>query len=230
MCPRRKENFCGPLLDTPSAQAHLGEESSWQEFQRFLPGQPVVIDRALSGSVYVLCDGWAFRFRELPDGRRQILSFLLPGDLFFAKNIFREELVYSVKALTDIHVSRFARTTVLARLAVNPAILEAIQDASVADTEHSERLLVAIGQGSAEERIAFLVFDLTKRLAQRNVIRNHRYPFPLRLQHIADATGLTPIHVSRVITRFRKRGLIDLSGSFLTVLDPAELERIGSMK
>ena len=92
-----------------------------------------------------------------------------------------------------------------------------------------EELAFVLGQRSAEERIAHLFLHLMRRIAARNVIRDHRYRLPLRQQHIADAVGLTPVHVSRVIGAFRDRGLIELSGGVLQVLDPAELERIGSL-
>jgi CRP-like cAMP-binding protein len=63
-----------------------------------------------------------------------------------------------------------------------------------------------------------------------NVIRDQRYPFPLRQQHIADAVGLTSVHVSRVLGLFRDRRLLALSEGVLTVFNPSELERIGSLR
>ena len=68
------------------------------------------------------------------------------------------------------------------------------------------------------------------RIAARNVIREQRYPFPLRQQHIADAVGLTPVHVSRVLSLFRDRRLVTLSEGALTVFNLPELERIGTLR
>ena len=68
------------------------------------------------------------------------------------------------------------------------------------------------------------------RIAARNVIREHRYPFPLRQQHIADAVGLTPVHVSRVFSQFRERRIVTLSEGVLAVFNVAELEKIGSLR
>jgi CRP-like cAMP-binding protein len=87
----------------------------------------------------------------------------------------------------------------------------------------------ALGQYSAEERIAYLLLHLTRRISARSVIREQRYLFPLRQQHIADAVGLTPVHVSRVLSLFRDRGIVGLSDGVLQVFNPHELERIGSL-
>jgi CRP/FNR family transcriptional regulator len=84
-------------------------------------------------------------------------------------------------------------------------------------------------QRSAEERIAYLFLHLTQRIAARSVIREQRYPFPLRRQHIADAVGLTAVHVSRVLSLFRERGLVELSDGVLKVFNLPELQRIGSL-
>lgn len=69
-----------------------------------------------------------------------------------------------------------------------------------------------------------------RKVSDRTVIRERRFSFPLRHQHIAEFAGLTPVHVSRVIKTFRDRGLIELSGGVLAILDLPELERIGALK
>jgi CRP-like cAMP-binding protein len=90
-------------------------------------------------------------------------------------------------------------------------------------------MIAALGLCSAEERIAYLFLHLMRRIAARNVIRGDRYPFPLRQTHIAEAVGLTPVHVSRIIGTFRDRGIADLSDGVLEVLDMCELRRLSSL-
>ena len=98
-----------------------------------------------------------------------------------------------------------------------------------AEGDAADKSLTALGQYSAEERIAYLLLHLMRRIAARSVIREQRYPFPLRQQHIADAVGLTPVHVSRVLSLFRERGIFVLSDGALQVGNLTELERIGSL-
>ena len=90
--------------------------------------------------------------------------------------------------------------------------------------------MLALGRRSAEERIAYVFLHLMRRLALSNVIRENRYPIPLRHHQIAAVTGLTAVHVSRILTIFRDRGLCRLSDGTLEVEDVFELERIGSVK
>ena len=177
----------------------------------------------------MLCGGWGFRFFQLPDGRRQILNFLLPGDLFSATSVFEQRFHFSVKALTAMQISGMRRAEIHLRLAANPGVLTALAESYVAESVASDEFLTALGQRSAEERIAYLFLHLMRRIATRSVIREQRYPFPLRQQHIADAVGLTPVHVSRVLSLFRERGLVVLSDGVLQVFNLPELERIGSM-
>jgi CRP/FNR family transcriptional regulator len=141
--------------------------------------------------------------------------------------IFEGTLQFSVKALTDAQVSGFARTEIRARCAVSPGVQSAIVDSCIADNRYTTELLTSLGQRSAEERIAHLLLSLLPRIAARNVIREQRYPFPLRQQHIADAVGLTSVHVSRIFSLFRERRILALSEGVLQVFNLPELERIG---
>jgi len=97
------------------------------------------------------------------------------------------------------------------------------------ETEASDRMIAVLGRKSAEERIAYLLLHLMGRIAEQTVIRGNRYPLPLRQQHIADAVGLTSVHVSRILGVFRDRGIADLSSGVLEVLNRDELARLGSL-
>jgi len=210
-------------------ESHLQRDANWQHFRTIPPGTQVAARNRLSEHVFVVCGGWAFRFFQLPNGRRQILNFLLPGDLFSATSVFEEKFLFSVNALTEIQISGMRRSEFQARLAANPKILTALASACVVETQAADEMLAALGQRSAEERIAYLLLHLMQRIAARSVIREQGYYFPLRQQNIADAVGITSVHVSRIISLFRDRGIAELSDGFLRVLNLPELERLGSL-
>ena len=228
-CPHRDMSFCGALMEKRFEESRSHHGTDWQQHRTVPAGKQIVTRDQLSEDVFLLCGGWGFRFFQLPDGRRQILNFLLPGDLFSVTSVFQERFHYSVKALTEIQISGMRRAEVQARLAVNPDILTALAKSCIAETEAADRMQTALGQYSAEERISYLLLHLTRRISGRSVIREQRYRFPLRQQHIADAVGLTTVHVSRVFSLFRDRGIVELSDGVLQVLDLPELERIGSL-
>lgn len=228
-CPHRDLGFCGALLGELSEVPQLHQDLNWQHYRVAHPGEQIVTRNQVCEDVFVLCGGWAFRFFQLPNGRRQILNFLLPGDLFSAPMVFEKRVQFSVKALTEIQVSGFGRMGLQARLANNPAILTALASSCSTETEAANELSIALGQRSAEERIAHLFLHLMQRIAAQSVIREERYRFPLRQQHIADAVGLTAVHVNRVLSLFRERGIVELSHGVLQVLNRPELELLGAL-
>jgi len=228
-CPHRDFGFCGAILANRNEESPSHQGANWQHHRTVPAGREIATRNQVSEDVFLLCGGWGFRSFQLPDGRRQILNFLLPGDLFSAASVFEERFQYSVKALTAIQVSGMQRAEVRARLANNPDILNALAKCGIAELEAADRMQTVLGQLSSEERIAYLFLLLMERIAARSVIREQRYPFPLRQQHIADAVGLTPVHVSRVISLLRERGIVELSDGFLKVFNLPELRRIGSL-
>lgn len=226
-CPRSGTGLCDAL----SGRAETGsrEPGAWQHHRLIPAGKQIVARHQQSPDVFVLCGGWGFRFLQLEDGRRQILDFLLPGDLFSVASVFEERFHFSVKALTDVQISTMRRSEVQSRLLTNPTVVMALAETCSIEARGRDEMIAALGQYSAEERIAFLLLRLTTRLAATNVIREEQYPFPLRQQHIADAVGLTAVHVSRILSAFRERRVFELSNNVLKVHDPAELKRLGSL-
>jgi CRP/FNR family transcriptional regulator len=229
-CPHRESGFCGTLFGSATADAKPDQQPGWQHFVAARAGEQIATRNQVSSDVFVLCAGWAYRYFQLSDGRRQILKFLLPGDLFSSVTIFEKAFHFSVKALTEVQLSGFSRSEIRAKCVADPGVRAAIANSCITDTHDATELLIALGQRSAEERIAQLLLHLMQRIAARNVIREQRYPLPLRQQHIADAVGLTPVHVSRILSQFRDRGLLELSEGVLQVFNLPELERIGSLR
>jgi CRP-like cAMP-binding protein len=205
------------------------QDANWQHFRTVPAGTLIAPRNQLSEDVFVLCSGWGFQFFQLQNGRRQILNFILPGNHFSATLVFKERFHFSVKALTEVQISGLQRAEIQSRLAANPGVLRALAKSLIDEAAAADEMRVALGQRSAEERIAYLFLHLMQRLAARSMFREQRYPFPLRQQHIADAVGLTPVHVSRVLSLFRARGIVELSEGVLRVSNLAELERIGSL-
>ena len=90
----------------------------------------------------------------------------------------------------------------------------------------ANQLALSLGRRTAHERIACFILMLADSLARRGMMVGETMEFPLRLKHIADATGLTPVHVSKVQTEFQRAGLIEIKDRSITILDPAELRHI----
>ncbi len=186
-------------------------------------------ERETVETVPVVCDGWAATAVTLSDGRRQILSFVLPGEIVSAYLIVEPVITCSVEAVTNLRYRTFARADVKAALGQCPDLIAMLGNIRNEETMRADQLAVDLGQRDAAERIARLIVSLSERLARRGLVRDGTFEFPLRQHHIADATGLTVVHAGKVLTEFRRAGLMEINGRALTLIDAAGLRRVGEM-
>ena len=179
--------------------------------------------------VPVICQGWAATLLTLSDSRRQILSFLLPGDLVSAILIFDPVCTYSVETITEVRYNGFDRAAIQATLNKTPGLIDTLLKIRNDETAHADHLTVDLGQRGAAERIARLIINLSERLTQRGLVQDGVMDFPLRQHHIADATGLTVVHAGKVLSEMRRAGLVTIDGRTLTLSDPDGLRRLADM-
>ncbi len=177
-----------------------------------------------------ICQGWAASAVALADGSRQILSFILPGEIVSSSLLMGPEAPYLVEAITEVRYRCFRREDLKARVLASPDLLEKLLNVWHERKQRADALAVDLGRRTAEERIARLVLGLKERLAARGMVTDMTMEFPLRQHHIADATGLTAVHVSKVTSEFRRRGLIEIQDRSLTILDPGEFQRIATSR
>jgi len=194
-CRVRDAGLCGALLRGQGASSETQYGQLRQEFHRSLPRRNVYDAGRATDSVFVICSGWAFRFVQLPDGRRQTLSILLPGDVVSGVSLFARRLGYSVQALTKVAYCRFSRSELLNSLVTRPEVLESLTAICLAEKEQADEAITDLGRRSASERISRFILQLMDRLAARGMVKDQSFEFPLRQQHIADAVGLTTVHV-----------------------------------
>jgi CRP/FNR family transcriptional regulator len=181
----------------------------------------------LIDSVLFVCDGWAASLVTLPNGDRQILSFLLPGDIVSSSLLFRPSPSCLVETITEVTCRSFARTEFMRNATAD---LDALSVLWIGEKEAADRLAIDLGRRTAEERIARLILSLMERLVTRGLAQGATMDFPLRQHHVADAAGLTPVHVSKLLTDFRRRGLIRISDRSLEIVDDAALRRVAGLR
>ncbi len=221
------------------AAAHAsGSDSHVQIKQtaRAVPARRIICrEHDLHDAVPIICSGWAASVVMLSDASRQILSFLLPGDLVSTALLFEPRSHCLVEAITDVVYRTFKRSDLKATLFKNPEMFDKLSRAWIEEKDRADQLIVDLGRRTADERIARLSLNLAERLPQRRMTRTTEtsaveMEFPLRQHHIADATGLTPVHVSKVLSEFRRSGLIKISDRSLTILDPEGFRRVAHMR
>ncbi len=177
--------------------------------------------------IFLLRKGWAYRFTILPGGRRQIISFLIPGDLCNAHLLLFRRMEHGITALTSCEIGVISPERFLDVLDRHPRISRALYlNGLVLEAVLRERI-VTLGRRTATQRIAHLLCELLLRLRATGLARDHSYDLPLTQMDIADTLGLNHVHVNRVMKTMRRMGLIKLKGHLLEIPDWDELTALG---
>ncbi|MGX5847084.1 Crp/Fnr family transcriptional regulator [Mesorhizobium sp. PL10] len=176
------------------------------------------------GDVHLVLSGFACRYKILQDGRRQIMAYLVPGDLCDLHAYLLDHMDHSVGTLAACQVVDVSRSAIQ-QLLDRPAIARAMLMSTMVDEGTLREWLVNIGQRQAEPRIAHLLCELLARLRSVGLVSDDRYTLPLTQVELADTMGVTPVHMNRVLQSLRRKSLISLEGDQLTVLNPKGLEQ-----
>lgn len=169
--------------------------------------------------LYTLLSGWAFRYKTLADGRRQILNFLLPGDLVGLQSKLFSESAHGAEALTDVVLCGFARDRVWDIFRSHPQIAFDVTWLGAREESLVDENLFSVGRRSATERVSALLLQLHNRASQVGLDANGSLPLPLTQIHISDALGLSSVHTNRVLQTLRAQGLFELAGGMLRIRD-----------
>jgi len=229
-CSVRELGVCSTVLSRPVSPAASAAPAPRQQHRGARARQTFYRANDAMDGASLLCRGWGFAFSILPDGRRQILSFLLPGDFISTVGVLKERVGVSVQALTDVRYCAYDRTDLINCIRTDSKVFDKFSELCNAERDEANEMVADLGRRTADQRVARLILSLMTRLSVRKQVRDNAFEFPLRQQHIADATGVTPVHVSRVFTAFRNAGLIEIKGRFLKVLNLPELRRISNAR
>jgi CRP-like cAMP-binding protein len=189
-------------------------------------GAEIVRAGQASGELYTLYAGWAFRFKTLPDGRRQILNFLLPGDLLGLQAAMFEASQYGIEALTDVELCLLPRRKVWELFGQMPELAFDVTWLGAREESRVDENLLSAGRRSAAERIAALILILYKRAEALALVKDRTFAFPLSQQHIADALGLSLVHTNKTLARLRRMGTHTQRNGSLTLTHPDVLETL----
>ncbi len=176
--------------------------------------------------LYTLYAGWAIRCKTLPDGRRQILNILLPGDLIGLQGAMFEAAAYSVEAITEVQLCLLPRRKMWSLFENMPELAFDVTWLGSREESIVDENLTSTGQRTAAERIAALIIQLYKRLNVLGMVINGAMPFPLTQQHIADTLGLSLVHTNKSLAKLRKLGMFSQTNGTLLLSNPKALESL----
>ena len=209
------------------------EQLGWIEQRKIgqlrCPAGSVLITEGVTDErLYTLLSGWAFRFKSLPDGRRQILNIILPGDTIGVQAELLAASPHGVEALSDVDLCAFRRDTLLVLSRENPELSFDLIWLAAHGEKLADDVLLSVGRRNATERVAMLLVHLYRRAVSAGLMEKDSVPFPLTQIHLADALGLSQVHTNRVLQKLRKDGLIRLSEGRLGIGDLRALRRVAA--
>jgi CRP/FNR family transcriptional regulator, anaerobic regulatory protein len=158
-------------------------------------------------AVYRLHSGWLCRSRYISAGRRQILLVYLPGDLVGVKSLLYARQPDTIECLTDATVHWVEQTQLRALVTSQSDVALRVMWQIAEQERQLHNWVTGLGQCEANERLAAVLTGFYLRLKRLNLVNGNRYRLPMTQRDIGDYLGLTPVHVGRVLNRFRKRGL-----------------------
>lgn len=176
--------------------------------------------------IRLLVSGWACRYKDLPDGRRQIVGFFLPGEFCDLNIYILSELDHSIGALTAVRYYDIQPQQFQDVIDQRPQLLRALLWHEMVSAGIQRAWLVSIGQRSPLERLSHLFVELYYRLKTVGLATGTGFDLPITQNHLAEANGLSLVHLNRTLQEMRREGLIELSDRQLKIVDLDRLKRV----
>jgi CRP-like cAMP-binding protein len=179
-----------------------------QRRKTFDTGRDLVLQGQLGHSAYILAEGWVCSYKLLPGGSRQIVDFQIPGDFLGLRSVLFRTSDHNIEAMTRIEVSEVTGADLMDAFAKTPRLATAVLWAASRDEAMVVEHLVGIGRRSALERTAHFLLELGARLKLVGMASKEGYACPLSQYLLADALGLSAVHLNRVLRQLREKGLL----------------------
>ena len=176
--------------------------------RRYVPARDVIFEGQRDQSAYVLADGWVVSYKLLADGTRQIVDFQIPGDFLGLRSVLLRTSDHNVEPVTRIEASEIPKAELLDAFERTPRLAAAVLWAASRDEAMVVEHLVNLGRRTADERMAHFLLELGTRLKLVGLADRTGFDCPLTQYHLADALGLSAVHVNRVLRQLRDQGLV----------------------
>jgi CRP-like cAMP-binding protein len=196
-----------------------GEQKTWKA------KRDIIRDGDHVDRVHLITSGLAARNKIMPDGKRQIMAFMIPGDLCDLEVFVLGKMDHSITALNETTCALIPSATIEKLLTDMGGLTRALWWSTMTDTAVLRERIIDYGQRDGAERLAHLFYELLVRFRMIGMAANNVYPFQVTQDDLADATGMTAVHLNRILQMLRRDGLIEFSGKVVKVQNPTQLKR-----
>lgn len=183
------------------------------------PGEPLTHST-------LLIDGFVSRFKDLPDGQRQITEIHVPGDFADLHGYLLKRLEHHIGALTPVRVAYFPHAALTRISEQEPHLARLLWLSTLMDAALQRERILSVGRRSALGRIAHLFCELHARLEVVGQAGGRGFRFPVTQSDLADATGLTSVHVNRMLRQLRNERMMTFRGGMVEIHDRDGIERV----
>lgn len=190
------------------------------------PHESLIVEGESAAHIGLLLSGFAYAARMLPDGRRQIVSYLIPGDLCDPRLLLLPTAAHTVSTLTAANIALFPRETLLTVVDRHPRLGRALCWLALQEELIAREWLVNIGQRTALERLAHLLCEVFTRMQAVRLTDGGRCELPLTQVELADTLALSTVHINRTLQELRRQHLVSLSGGMLEIHDFPALQSV----
>jgi CRP/FNR family transcriptional regulator, anaerobic regulatory protein len=222
LCPLRKRSG----LRAFSAEELEFVKTFKADELRVEPGISFLREGSRSDHLYTVLRGWAFRYKVLDDGRRQILNYALPADMVGLQGTLMREMQHSVEALTPVVLCVFPRAKLWDLYSRLPSLAFDVTWLAAREEQLIDEHLVSLGRRTALERTAYLLLHLFVRAEEAGMVKDASIQFPFTQQHVADTLGMSLVHTNKTLKRLFVTKAVRWKDRVFEVLDRAALVKI----
>jgi CRP-like cAMP-binding protein len=175
----------------------------------------------------LLLQGSVCRYNELTDGKRQIVAFHFPGDIFDAQSFLLQRMDHTVSTLTRCKIGVITHAALLKLFEEQPRIGLAVWKDTLVDASIFRQWVTNVGRRDALARTAHLLCEVYVRLSAIGLARENTVDWPITQAELADALGMSQVHINRILQELRKTGLITIERQQLAIHDWKQLKATG---
>lgn len=183
------------------------------------PHSDIIRESERVSAIHLIVDGFCCRYKLLPDGRRQIISFVIPGELCDPGVLMLDRMDHTIATFTPTIVGILPRESILEIVANFPRLAKIIWRDTAVDDAITREWLVNVGQRTALERLAHLLCELHVRTRPNDKTGQNQFNLPVTQAELGDALGLSAVHINRTFQDLRAQGLIENSGKTYRIMD-----------
>jgi len=221
-CPLRANDIFTNVSDK-----HLDFIKGFKSSERPVKRGATIIDEGVSSThIYTVLSGWGYRSKQLPDGRRQILNYVFPGDLIGLQSAVADEMQHTVEALSDMRLCCFERRRLWELYQKHPPLAYDITWLAAREEMLLDANLLSVGRRTARERTAFLVLHLFERARAVGMTDRDKMLLPLTQQHVADTLGLSLVHTNKTLRELQRLDLFTWSDRTLRIVNRGKLAAV----